>query len=94
MENMPKPNMPMPAPMPMPMPNMPAAVSPAMTHKPSIDLYNVNINYVPPVAPMHKPVAVAPIAVGPAHTPAASILVLFILLVIISRTIHPGIAKC
>lgn len=82
--------MPMPAPMPMPMP-MPVAPPPApiMHHKPVHNDIHLHASYQQTSFVFPKPVAVAPVAkvCSYPNNNVGSILVLFILLVIITRCI-------
>ncbi|MBD0383703.1 hypothetical protein [Paenibacillus sedimenti] len=82
------PAQPMPAPMPMPMP-MPAPI----VQKPVHNDIHLHASYQQTSVVFPKPVAAAPVAAVPCkpYSSAGSILVLFILLVIITRGF---IAKC
>lgn len=87
MPSMAMPNMAMPAanaPMPLPKP-----ISPTNIYNVKYD--EIKINMAPKV---HAPVHTAAVAPGPAPTSAAAILVLFILLVIISRMTYLPRTKC
>ena len=78
--HMPNPNMPM----------MPSAVSPAYHHKAMPSAVSPVNAPLMPCAPTYT----APAATGPVPMSASAILVLFILLVIITRTIYALPGKC